>query len=174
MNDNEFLALFIAFLSPRLPGVVVKQANQPTTQGAESQAAIYIARVTDTPIGSAAVTDEWDQDAGVMVHTETQLYATGWQLTGLVPQNPADTAAQTAADVLANAAMAVNSRAFVALLAGHSAGVGRVTTIRNPYVLDDADRFAASPSFDFTITHRRTQADTVPAAETIEFRTARV
>lgn len=174
MTDNEFLALFIAFLAPRLPGVVIKQANQPTSQGAESGPAIYIARVTDTRIGSPEVSDAWNEVDQEMVHTETQGHATTWQLTGLVPQNPADLTGATAADVLANAAMAVNSRAFVELLAAHSAGVGRITDIRNPFFTDDTDRFAASPSFDFTITHRRTQVTTVPAAASIEFRTARV
>lgn len=174
MTDNEFIALFIAFLAPRMTRIVVKQANQPQAQGAESGPALYIARITDSRVGSPAVSDVWDADNLQMVHTETQAHATTWQLTGLVPQDPADLDALTAADVLAAAAMAVNSLAFVETLAGHGAGVGRVTDIRNPYFQDDADRFAASPSFDFTITHRRTQTITVPAAATIEFRTARV
>lgn len=179
MNDNAFLALIIPTLTTGLvgagiPGVKVKQSYQPTQQGAESGPTAYVHKVGDVRRGAAEVVERWNEDASAIVRTETQALETTWQVDARVPQDPTNETARTPADVVNAAAMVMQSRAMREFLTANGLGILRIPDVRNPYNTDDSDRFAAAPSFDFTITHQLVLTTTVPVVETTEFRLARV
>ena len=79
---------------------------------------------------------------------------TTFQLGVLNLQNPKTTTQYTASDVLNIVASILQSSATISQLAAVGVGIYRVTDLRNPYFTNDYDRFQASPSFDFTLTHK--------------------
>jgi hypothetical protein len=147
----------------------VKQANQPTQQGVPSTQTVFMALVTNHRFGSPQRSDEWDVDDAVMRHTELQQYESTFQLTGLATQDPTATDQLTAGDLINYAAYIMQNDTCIATLRDLGWGIERVTDIRNPYFQDDRDRFEASPSFDFVITHKQVVASEVPVLQSTEF-----
>ena len=48
-------------------------------------------------------------------------------------------------------------------------GILRIQQLRNPYFSDDRERYEASPSFDFTLTHHQTIITSVAVITSTEF-----
>lgn len=111
---------------------------------------------------------------GAWVYTESEVVASTFQCSGLATQNPANIESLTASDIANLAAYVLQSAATIAAFEAQGVGVLRIPSVRNPYFTDDRQRYEASPSFDFTITHRQTIITTVPTVTETEFHVDRV
>lgn len=174
MLDNEIIAALIATVyaeatTAGLPAtLVVKQANQPTQQGAPTAPAVFISKISHKRYGWGGVQNRFDATLSQQVQETNQYYETLYQFSALVTQDPADVTALTASDVLDAVAGIFNGDTGRAALRAAGMGVLRVTDVRNPYFIDDKGHFAASPSFDLVVTHRSVKVSAVDAVTTIE------
>lgn len=173
MLDNVIIPLIINTLIAGetiagISGTPIKQAFQPTTQGANSVPTAYIYKISDRRFGFLGRSDVWNTNTSQMVHTETQQYESTFQLSTLATQNPATPTQYTASDICNLCASILQSSAAVATLEAQGVGIERVTDVRNPFFLDDREQFEASPSFDFTLTHKQIITSTTPIAQSID------
>lgn len=152
----------------------VKQSYQPTQQGVPTGPTIFIHLLQSKRFGWLTRTNKWDHDEEKIVHEERQWYESTFQVDALSIQDPADLTGPTAADLVSIAASIMQSDATRAFLRTKAIGIYRVTDERNPYYIDDKDRFEASPSFDFTLTHERIVKSTEPVVESLDFQIKRV
>lgn len=204
MLDNQLIALIGQILTSGLGGIAgleaiaIKQANQPTQQGANSAPTIYLTKIGDKRIGTMArkavwvpneadsistesgdiITEESGNPIGIddglpptgtMVYTQLQQYESTFQLSALATQDPADLTGLTASDILNYAAWVMQSEDCITTLEAQGIGILRVADIRNPPFSDDRQRFEYIPSFDFTLTHKQTIVKTAPVIKTEEF-----
>lgn len=163
--------------SPSLDGYVAIQQNfQPTNQGANTGQTLYIHKIGDHRYGFPERTDFWDQDNETEVHTERQLYESMFQVTALAildPSKPPLTQ-KTASDICNVAAAIMQSDFAVDYLTLKGLNLYRVTEVRNPYFIDDKDRYEGSPSFDFTLQHEQVIISTSPVVEDVTLDIERV
>lgn len=170
MLDNQIFINIIAalkagLLAQSITDVVIKQNFQPVQQGANIGPTLYIHKLGDHRYGWLERTDVWDQDLATIVHTERQLYESMFQITALSIQNPALITQKTASDLANIAAGIMQSDVTRQTLTNQGLNIYRITDIRNPYFVDDKDRFEASPSFDFTLQHEQVIISTTPAVD---------
>lgn len=180
MNDKQIAALIMSTLKPQMvaqPGLesCVLARNFPARQqGREVLPAVYFVKIADPRHGSPLRSDVWDETAGAMVHEERQLIEATYQFSALVPQDPAATAALTESDVLNVVSAIMQSDAVISAFRAADVGIQRVTSVNNPYFLDDVDRFEASPSFDIVLTYYRILRTSVPAVSAYDAQINRV
>jgi hypothetical protein len=160
MLDNQLIALVIQAIlagesAAGIAGTPIKQAFQPTAQGANSQPTAYLYKLYDHRVGFVARTDVWDKTNGFMVHTETQAYTTAFQISTLATQDPNTPTQYTASDILNLIASILQSSVTVATLEAQDVGILHIDEVRNPYFLDDRQRNEAAPSLDFTLAHKQ-------------------
>jgi hypothetical protein len=159
MQDNALIQAFLPIISAGLASqgylnIPIVQAYQPTQQGINSSATIYFYKVNDYRYGYVKREDNWDSNTSTMIHTETQLYETIFQINALVIQDPINIS-YTASDLINVIAAIMQSENTLTLLQQQDIQILRITDVRNPYFSDDKDRFEASPSFDFTLLHKQ-------------------
>lgn len=194
---REVRAVLLAGLADQgLSSVAVKQSFQPTNQGANEGPTVYLSKIADRRYGFLRRNDAWgytqttitNPDTGLpilnpdtgepitaegdlaMIHTEIQQYETTLQANAFWIVDPATMSdyTMTASD-LANAAAAIlQSDATREALRAKGIGMLPVEDVRNPYFVDDKERFEASPSFDFTLTHRQVIISTSPVVVSFE------
>jgi hypothetical protein len=174
MLDNQLIILIIGIINAQksaagISTVAVKQAYQPTKQGANTQSTAYLFKVGGRRVGSPSRFDKWDSLLGTMTHTETQAYETTFQISALAIQDPSNTASKTASDILDAIAYILQSSTTLATLQENGVGMQRVTDVRNPYFEDDHEQFEASPSFDFVLTHKQVVTSVTPVVQSNEF-----
>jgi len=180
VNDKELNALFMGPLLTamtgdiRLNGVRLARNFQQTQQGAATGPYVYFVKISDHRFGHPYRADVWDEGAQTMRHTEMQVYETTYQLSAWVPQDAADVTALTESDILNIVSGIMQSDAILAAFRAAGAGILRVTDVRNPYIVDDRDRFEAVPTFDVVLTHKRDIASTLPAVVAYEANISRV
>lgn len=173
MQDNALITLIINTLiageaTAGIPGTPVAQAFQPTNQGVNTKPTAFIYKIGDHRYGFTGRRDYWDKDADREVHVETQQYETTFQLSALATQNPATPDQYTASDILNLCAYILQSSAAIQAFRAQDVGIERVTDVRNPYFMDDSNRYEASPSFDFTCTHKQIIRSTSPVVTKTE------
>lgn len=174
MLDNQLIALTISTIIAgesvaNIPGLPIKQAFQPTLQGVNNQPTAYMYKVGDRRVGSPQRSDLWDNDIPAMVHTELQQYATTFQISALATQDPKNTNAYTASDILNLIAYILQSSVAIATFEANGVGIQRIMDVRNPYFLDDRQQNEASPSLDFILTHKQIITSTTPIITETEF-----
>lgn len=180
MNDRQLNALIMLQLAPAmaavaaLAGVGLARNFQPRQQGAPSLATVHFVKLGDRRYGHPYRREVWNAETEVFDHAEIQVYESTYQFNALVPQNPAATTALTESDVLNIVSAIMQSDAILAAFRASEVGIQRVTEVRNPYFVDDRDRFEAAPSFDVVFTHNRTLSSTTPAVDTYEANISRV
>lgn len=172
MLDNQLIALVIATIIEQesvanIAGTPIKQAFQPTQQGANSEPTAYIYKISDKRIGSPYRDDVWINNE--LIHTELQQYETTFQISVLATQNPSKTNQYTASDIANLIAYILNSDLTIYKLNLQEIGILRVTDVRNPYFLDDRQRYEANPSLDFTLTHKQIVEKLNPVIQYTEF-----
>lgn len=179
MNDNQIYAAIIPVIKRGLiecgvSNVDVKQANQPTQQGANTGPTCYITKLGNKLYGSPKREDVYDSVTGAFNHKKTQLYESQIQVTALAMQNPSNINGPTADDILQAAVHGVQSDAGIAALLASGIGVLRVTESTNPVFQDDQRRNEFAPSFTFTVSHPQVIVTATPAVESYEYRVNRV
>lgn len=178
MTDNALAILIRSTLlqllaSQGITDMRVLAAYQPTGQGREGRA-IYFFPITDTRYGWQQRKDIYDDATGGQVHIETQLIESQFQVQGLAPTDPANIEAMTAKDITNLAAMLISSQPFIQALSAQGVGLQRITAIRSPFFVNDQGQFEASPSFDFTVSHKRSITQITPSIESVELDQTRV
>ncbi len=179
MLDNQLIALIISTLIAGeavagIEGTPIKQAFQPTNQGVNTGRTAYLHKIGDRRYGWVERKDVWDADAEVMRHQEMQQYETTFQISALVTQNPKTPNDYTASDLVNLIAYILQSSTSISILEAQGVGILRITDVRNPYFANDKQRNEASPSFDFTLTHKQTILSLVPIVNSTEFNIKRV
>ncbi len=180
MLDSQLNTLIMAQLLPAmqaqtaLAGVSLARNFQPRQQGTPTGAYVFFFKVGDHRYGHAYRRDLYDVSGEVFQHTEGQVYETTYQFSALIPQDPKVLTALTESDVLNLVSGIIQSDAILASFRAAGAGILRVTEIRNPYFVDERDRYEASPSFDIVLTHKRELVSTLPAVATYEANISRV
>lgn len=174
MLDNVLIQLILSTIiageaAAGIPGTPIKQAFQPTLQGVNTQPTAYLYKVGDRRVGFVSRNDVWDEDTNQMVHTESQIYETTFQISALATQNPKTPTQYTASDVLNLIASILQSSAAVAAFEAQGVGIERITDVRNPYFLDDREQNEAAPNMDFTLSHPQTIITTSPVITGTEF-----
>lgn len=148
----------------------IAQNHQPRTSGRPTTRALLLEKVGERRYGHVKREDVPDpDDAGLMIHRETQIYETTLQVNGMAKPPPAPPAAldmsePTGADLANQAAAVLQSDAAIAAFRALDIGVLRITDVRNPKFRNDRDQFEASASFDFILTHKQITVTTTPAA----------
>lgn len=172
MLDNQLIALIIGIirtgLTARSLTANVRQYNQPRQQGTPTENTVLLMKMNNRRYGYLGRTDEYDEDASEMVHTETQWLETPFQVGALAIQDPANVNSLTASDLVNIVASILQSDATLAQLQSQGVGMLRIIDIRNPYFSDDKERFEASPSFDFSVTHEQVDISQVPVLQSTE------
>lgn len=166
-TDNSLIQIFLpvinaALIADGFTGVTVKQANQPTMQGIQTNPAIYFFKVANIRYGYLGRKDKWSSMSSEMEHAESQYYESTWQVSALVLQSPATPNQYTASDLVNEVASIMQSDQTRDILNQSGIGILRVRDVSNPYFVDDRDNFEASPSFDFTLTYENIRASISP------------
>lgn len=151
-----------------IPGLPIAAAFQATQQGINTQPTAYMHKVGDRRVGYPRAASVWSTVSGTMVHQELQQYETTFQMSALSTQNPANSIQYTASDILNLIAAILQSSAAVATFETQNVGILRVEDIRNPYFTDDRQRYEASPSFDFVMTHKQIINSTNPIIQSVD------
>lgn len=184
MFDNQLIKILKTIIEaaevgagiPALPSgagaIPVAQAYQPTAEGVPSTPYVFLEVVGYRRRGQPGRSDRWVPPTmstpGKEIHTETQVMETTFQLFALVPQSVKSTTQYTAGDIVALMSYILQSSDTVMKLQAHNLGILAISEIRNPKFMDDKQRFAPSPSFDFTITHNLIVSNEVPVLESQE------
>lgn len=183
MLDNALITVIIGLIKSGLvsrgldPALLILQAYQPTDQGVPTANSAYIFKIGDRRYGFVEITDRWDEDLQLQIHTELQQYETTFQMSALAAQDPANPTQMTASDILNLIASILQSEAAITALETtqpFAMGIMRVTDVRNPYFTNDRGQLQADPSFDFTISHKQVIVTNDPTLETVEFQLLRV
>jgi hypothetical protein len=178
MTDNQLGILIrqtmIALLAQQgisdLPVIV---AFQPTTQGRDERG-LYINAMPSRRYGWQERADVYDEVSGDQIHTEGQWHEQTFQVQGFTPANINDLNELRAKDLTEISAMLIASQPFLQALTAENVGLQRITEVRNPFFVNDEGNFEANPSFDFTVTHKRTIIQTTPSITSTDFQAIRV
>ena len=166
-TDNSLIQIFLPIINDGLVAdgfmdITVKQANQPTQQGIQSNPAVYFYKAGMKRYGFLGRNSEWNADSSEMDHIESQYYESTWRVQALVLQNPATPNQYTASDLADEVASIMQSDNTRDILNTSGIGILRVTDIVNPYFVDDRDNFEAVPSFDFVLVYENQRPSVVP------------
>lgn len=179
MTDNPLFRILLLLIRDGLSAegvinIVIKQQYQPTQQGMPSGPVIFLHKIGDYRYGYPQRKSVWDHESKKFIHTESIWMQTSFQVNALAPQDPEQPDLLTASDLLNLSAIVLQSDATRQALQRHEIGIYRVQDIRQIYFINDRQQFEASPSFDFTLTHRHTITSCVPLVDTFEQKIYRV
>lgn len=157
--DNTLIQLFLPIIQDGLINdgfttVSVKQGNQPTMQGVNTNPTVYFFKIHSKRYGFLGRKDVWDSNSSTMIHTESQYFESTWQMQALYLQNPSTPNQFTASDLIQEVTDILQSDNTRFILNNSGVGVLRISDIINPYFTDDRDNFEANPSFDITFTYQ--------------------
>ena len=179
MRDNDLLRVLIPNLTAWLAEFVqssnyaiepplVLQSYQPTQQGVPTAPTVFLHKIADHPYGYPRKEYNWHEDTQRMVYTDTQMMESTYQVNALFIQDPDNMVQLTATDLLQEVRACVQSDLFMQTLRDNDIGMERVMQVVQTYFYDDRDRQEASPSFDFTVTHKQVTIRNAPIAQSIE------
>lgn len=178
MNDNQLITLILAVLNAQLAdvgltGTVLVKAYQPIRQGVEQSPGYeptksgYLVKLFDKRDGFPREDYVYNATDEAEIRTQTQVYHSTFQLTALAVQVPGATTMLTASDVANLLAGLLQNPETMAAFQAQGVGILAITDIRNPYFLDDRDRYEASANFDFTLVHNQVLTKSVPYSDTV-------
>ena len=167
MNDTKLMdiictALEVGLVANGYPDPNVAQGFQPQQQGAPSEQAWFIHKISIHKYGYAQKIPKLN-DAGLIDVEETRVIERTYQITAfnkLTPEEMTPTV-KTADDMAEEAAAIMQSTSVVDALRAQGVGILRITDIRTPYFDDQHDQNDISPNFDFTVTYTRQLTSTV-------------
>lgn len=176
MNELDLILLIrrslIALIDqqPSMAGTQVVTEYQPVGQGRTNGPTLYFFQL---PTGQRYGSQEYvakQNLAGQMMRSEGQWYRLGYQIMAL------NDSAQglPAQDLITMGSMLIGSGGFRQLLRREQVGIERIQDVRSPYFSNDRDRFEMSPSFDFTLSTKRTIIQQSAAVTATELNFARI
>ena len=179
MNDNDVIAIIIAilrsgFVALSQPSIVIKQNYQPTQQGVPDEPALFLHKIMAPRYGFPGRHSTYNTANANFDTVESIWRMPTFQVSGLAQQDPNDIASLTASDIVEMAADILQTRATRQTLLDSEIGIFRIQQVRQLYFVNDKDRFEQEPSFDFTLSYRRTFNLTTPAVTATEVNISRV
>jgi len=180
MNDKQIFTLFRSLLLPamqadtNLAEVELARNFQARQQGASSGPIVYYFKVSDRRYGHPKRRDVWNSTTGRFDSVDDQQYQSTIQFSAWIPQDPANVSGLTESDILNMVSGIMQSDAMLSAFRAAGVGILRIADVRNPYIVDERDRFEAVPTFDIDLTHTRTRATTTPAVVAYEANISRV
>ena len=160
--------------STAVAGIPVYQSYQPTQQGVPLGPCAFLEIIGHERVGQPARTDFYDVPNSREVHTETQVMVTKFQLSALATQSTKRLTQYTAADIINLIGMILQNSTTVETLQAAGCGILLGRDTRNPKFIDDRGRFEASPSLDFSITHKMIVTKIIPVLQSTEIDIYRV
>lgn len=172
MLDFELFKFFKVIVDQTLAdngiNAEMTQSYQPTSQGVDPEITVFMENINDRRHGFRKVDEIWNAGNNDFDHVETQQMETDFQMGCIAIQDPTKTGQLSAKDILNIVAAGLQSQFTIEALRAQDMGILRITDIRNPKFSNDASDFQASPSFDFTVTHKTVTIKTRPKAEFVE------
>jgi len=153
-----------------LPSVPIYQKPQVTQQGVPVGPCGFLQIVTHQRNGSPSREDFWDTVNSVEIHREVQWYRTTFQFDAMATQDPVAVVQYSAGDLVNLHSALLQSDTAITQLRDLEIAIERIVAIRNTPFVDDRDRFALSPSFDFTLSHKQIVQNQIPVLQSTEFR----
>ncbi len=172
MLDNPLYILIISTLTAQLAdaglgGLVIAKADQDVRQGVEPLTGAYLIKLFDVFDGMPEEDYVWDTVHSVETWTQTQVVLSTFQMCGLAIQTPGNLTQLTASDTANLLAALLKTPVTMAVLQAQGVGLVSLTQSRNPFFLDDKDRYEADASFDFVLTHKQILTKSVPFTDTV-------
>ena len=167
MNDYD---LFVFFRKLLLKGIAnigiqcdVEQGYQPSSQGANSKNALYIAKPMNGQYGWTSSDFVYNEDNGNFDETSTTYLAPTFQVSSLAAVNDdlSQTGVLTSDDLAVFAVQWLQSGYAVGKMQEVGLGIERISNIRPGFFAGDSEDFLNSPTFDFKITYTKSLAFTV-------------
>lgn len=179
MNDTQVIILLIQILRQALDGmglndVQILQDFQPTQQGIPEARVVYIHKLTPKRYGHPIETPVYNSNTGEFDVTEGFWRVVPWQISTRAQQDPEDLTGLTAADLADTVADILQMSSTRQTLLTNNIGIERITEVRLLYEQNEKDRFEQTPSFDFTLSYKKTYVSTVPAVDAVECNINRV
>lgn len=172
MKAYELFTLFKPLIDAGLSSAgidaVLTQEYQPTDQGVEPLTTVAMQIVGSHRYGWVHRNDIWNAETQLFDHVETQQMETTFQVGCLQKLNPESVNQDTAIDILQTVAAVLQNSNTIETIEAVEVGILRITDIRNPYFRSDTNQFQASPSFDFTVTHKQITILTTPKIDTFQ------
>lgn len=179
MTNNEIAEFFRSQMLAMLteqghPEVRVTSSFQPTNQGRLDGPVLYFVEVGDIPAGAQGSVTTRDVATGQVVDISTQRMRLTYQVQGFAPADTTDLTTLRAADVTKLALMLLKSPPFIRALKSRTMGIETIGTTRPNFAVNDRAQFEAGPSFDFTMSYRRSIIQKSAVIETAEIAIHRV
>jgi hypothetical protein len=171
MLDNALISLLASQLEAASAAggwnYAVSQKDQPSQEGTSTLPMIYFEKIDDNEYGFPMVAFSYQSAPNNFSEVETQLEETMFQISARVPQDPTNLTLPTASDVVKFLKRYIQSRASISTFWASKVSMLRVTSVRNPYAVNDRERFEATPNFDIVLQHTNTNSAVVPAVSKI-------
>jgi hypothetical protein len=158
MNESQLIALIITALTQGLSargirGIDISQDYQPTLQGQVTGPSISLSKVAQRRYGFLNRVDSFNVATNQMIHTETQLMITTFQINAQVNTDPTTSKIDnplglTAGDYLQQAVSVLQSDYTRWWLKNNGVAVERVVEGRVTYFKDEKQTYEADPSYD--------------------------
>jgi hypothetical protein len=179
MTNNEIAAFFRTQMLTMLAeqgqsGVNVTSSFQTNNQGRLDGPVLYFVEIGDVPHGAQGSTTKTNAGTGQTTVTSTQRMRISFQVQGFAPAVTTDLSVPRAADVVKLALMLLKSPPFIAALKANGMGIEKIADTKPNFVVNDRAQFEAGPSFDFTLSYRRTIIQKSAIITTAEFAIHRV
>lgn len=160
MVNNEMAAFFRAQMLAMLaeqghPEVDVTSSFQPDNQGRISGPVLYFAESLDAPYGAQKTGTSHDIGTGQTIDTSMQRWRISYLVQGFAPANKTDLTVLRAADVAKLALMLLKSPVFLKALKANNMGIETIGSTKPNFVVNDRAQYEAGPSFEFTMSYRR-------------------
>ena len=172
MTDNELMAELVGTIKDGFPIYSmpepnqVRQSYQPKSHGTPSPPFVYIHRISSHRYGFQS-SRSMDM-LGEQIETETQTIEKVFQIGGEALEETPTLAELTAYDYVENTSIILNSQYARERLKLAGICLLRITDIRNPYFMNERERYQQDPSFDFTVIYTQTRSRIIPSIESID------
>lgn len=160
MTNNEIAAFFrtqmLAMLAEQDHAEIdVTSSFQTDNQGRLDGPVLYFVEIGDVPHGAQKSTTTHNVGTGETIDTSMQRMRISYQVQGFAPANKTDLTQLRAADVVKLALMLLKSPRFIKALKVNGMGIETIASTKPNFVVNDKAQFEAGPSFDFTMSYRR-------------------
>lgn len=159
-----------------MPGMAVKRAYQPTTQGDGQAPRLLLHRAYSRRYGAQSTSQEWRVDEsgkGKMIAIDAWRKEDTFQANALVNRNPGDEG-YTAKDALELLSAYLQSEPALMALKKEGLGILRVNDIAETPYEDAASNYRISVSLQFTINYKQSLEREIPVVTGEEFHIHRI
>lgn len=173
MNDTQVIIIVIGILrqaldSMGLNDVLILQDYQPTQQGVPEARVVYLHKLNTPRYGHPIKKSVYNSTTGEFDVNESFWRVPSWQVSTRAQQDPEDLTGLTSSDLADTVADILQMSSTRETLLQSEIGIERITQVRILHEVNDKDRFEETPSFDFTLSYKKTYVSTVPAVDIVE------